>query len=275
MIDIPDKITHSLSKETLGALNHRCGQPLTRDTIRSLNGESSGITGRVCLGSSAPSERAEDRRPAAHTCLEGQTVEEIHQGKALPKLTVPTMRHPLRKGQKVSIDPQDRGLTKLEASFGWNMQDARCDMDVSAFLITGNGKVSDDSWFVFYGQSDSPDRSVHFAKDTSGRNREIISVDFEKLDPTIQKIVFVLTINEAFEKNLNFSMIQDAYIQLFDGSTNQEIVSYYIEEYYPNVTSMTIGELYLHNGKWKFNPVGNGVHHDLAGQCAIYGVEIE
>ena len=155
------------------------------------------------------------------------------------------------------------------------MQDARCDMDVSAFLITGNGKVSDDSWFVFYGQSDSPDRSVHFAKDTSGRNREIISVDFEKLDPTIQKIVFVLTINEAFEKNLNFSMIQDAYIQLFDGSTNQEIVSYYIEEYYPNVTSMTIGELYLHNGKWKFNPVGNGVHHDLAGQCAIYGVEIE
>ena len=141
MIDIPDKITHSLSKETLGALNHRCGQPLTRDTIRSLNGESSGITGRVCLGSSAPSERAEDRRPAARTCLEGQTVEEIHQGKALPKLTVPTMRHPLRKGQKVSIDPQDRGLTKLEASFGWNMQDARCDMDVSAFLITGNGKV--------------------------------------------------------------------------------------------------------------------------------------
>ena len=107
------------------------------------------------------------------------------------------------------------------------------------------------------------------------QNLGLTRVDFEKLDPTIQKIVFVLTINEAFEKNLNFSMIQDAYIQLFDGSTNQEIVSYYIEEYYPNVTSMTIGELYLHNGKWKFNPVGNGVHHDLAGQCAIYGVEIE
>ena len=31
---------------------------------------------------------------------------------------------------------------------------------------------------------------------------------------------------------------------------------------------------YLHNGQWKFNPVGNGVHQDLAGQCRIYGVEI-
>ena len=38
--------------------------------------------------------------------------------------------------------------------------------------------------------------------------------------------------------------------------------------------SMTLGELYLHQGQWKFNPVGNGVHMDLAGQCALYGVTL-
>ena len=37
---------------------------------------------------------------------------------------------------------------------------------------------------------------------------------------------------------------------------------------------MTLGELYLHQGQWKFNPVGNGVHMDLAGQCALYGVTL-
>ena len=129
MIDIPDKITHSLSKETLGALNHRCGQPLTRDTIRSLNGESSGITGRVCLGSSAPSERAEDRRPAARTCLEGQTVEEIHQGKALPKLTVPTSGIRYEKDRRFPL------IRKTEDSQNWKLPlDGICKMHVVIWM---------------------------------------------------------------------------------------------------------------------------------------------
>ena len=37
---------------------------------------------------------------------------------------------------------------------------------------------------------------------------------------------------------------------------------------------MTLGELYLRKGEWRFNPVGNGVSMDLAGQCAVYGVNI-
>ena len=269
MIDIPDKITPPLSRATLGELNQRHRQPLTRATVGCLNGEP------VRSGGSVPSGTADDRRPAARAYSAGQAGEPAHQGAALPKLAVPPMRHPLRKGQKVPLDPQNSGLTRLKVCFGWNVRDTRCDMDASAFLVAGNGKVPDDSWFVFYGQTDSPDQSVRFETDGSGRSREIIHVDIGRLASSIQKIVFVLTINEAFEKNLNFSMTQDAYIQLLDGSTGQEIVSYCIEEYYPNVTSMTIGELYLHNGSWKFNPVGNGVHQDLAGQCAVYGVEIE
>ena len=37
-----------------------------------------------------------------------------------------------------------------------------CDVDVSAFLLGANQKVLGDSWFVFYGQPQSPDRSVSF-----------------------------------------------------------------------------------------------------------------
>lgn len=265
MINIPDKVTPPLSRATLGTLNQRHGQPLTRATVGCLNKA-------PATSGSAPSGTAGGQRARAYSG--GQAGEAARQGTALPKLAVPPMRHPLRKGQKVPLDPQNSGLTRLKVCFGWNVRDTRCDMDASAFLVTGNGRVPDDSWFVFYGQTDSPDQSVRFETD-GGRSREIIHVDIGRLAPSIQRIVFVLTINEAFEKNLNFSMIQDAYIQLLDGSTGQEIVSYCIEEYYPNVTSMTIGELYLHNGNWKFNPVGNGVHQDLAGQCMVYGVEIE
>ncbi len=58
-------------------------------------------------------------------------------------------------------------------------------------------------------------------------------------------------------------MIKDAYIQITDAS-NTELVSFKMDEYYSNVTSMMIGEIYQHNGIWKFNAIGNGVSRDLA-----------
>ena len=38
---------------------------------------------------------------------------------------------------------------------------------------------------------------------------------------------------------------------------------------------MMIGEIYQHNGTWKFNAIGNGVTRDLAGLCALYGVQVQ
>lgn len=145
-------------------------------------------------------------------------------------------------------------------------------MDVSAFLLGSSGKVIGDSWFVFYGQTESPDHSTVFHVE-DGADRESISVDFTKLDTSVARIVFVLTINEALEKNLNFGMLQDAYIRIMD-SAGAELVSFKMDEYYSNVTSMMIGELYLHNGAWKFNAIGNGVAKDLAGLCEMYGVQV-
>ncbi len=48
-----------------------------------------------------------------------------------------------------------------------------------------------------------------------------------------------------------------------------------MDEYYSNVISMMIGEVYLHNGNWKFNAIGNGVAKDLEGLCGLYGVQVK
>lgn len=94
-----------------------------------------------------------------------------------------------------------------------------------------------------------------------------------RLNPGIKKIVFVLTINEAFTYHLNFSMVKDAYIRLLEPDTGRELYSFRLTDYYANVTSMMLGELYLYNGTWKFNAVGNGVAKDLEGLCGLYGVQ--
>lgn len=183
---------------------------------------------------------------------------------------VPALLNKVPKGQKIPLSVGSSAA--VDACFGWNVTDSRCDVDVSAFLLGANGKVIGDSWFVFYGQELSPDRSTKFVGD-GGTDREIIRIDFTKLNPDVKKIVFVLTINDALRDRLHFGMLKDAYVRIMDKS-GRELASFMMSEYYNNVISMVIGEIYLHNGAWKFNAVGNGVAQDLAGLCEMYGVQV-
>ena len=104
---------------------------------------------------------------------------------------------------------------------------------------------------------------------------EVFDIDTATLNPSVVKIVFVMTINHALENALNFRMLKDAYIQIVDPVNSTELVSFLVEEYYDNINSMMMGEIYLHNGAWKFNAIGNGVNRDLAGLCEFYGVAVE
>ena len=185
---------------------------------------------------------------------------------------IPQLLKPIQKGQKVTLGV-GIPLTALKVCFGWNSTNAACDVDVSAFMLGMDGRVIGDEWFVFYGQTNSPDNSTIFRMD-NGADREIIDINLQTLNPTVKKIVFVLTINEALEKRLHFGMMKDAYVRILDPHTNSELVSFKMTDYYSNVISMMIGEVYQHNGTWKFNAVGNGVAKDLMGLCELYGVQV-
>ena len=192
---------------------------------------------------------------------------------AAARKPIPPLQKMMQKGQKVALTSQTPPRV-IKACLGWNTTNAQCDVDVSAFLLDGTGKVPGDDWFVFYGQTESPDHSTVFCPENTV-DRESITVHLDKLNPSVKKIVFVLTIHEALEKNLHFGMVQDAYIRILNDDSQEELVSFQMDEYYTNVISMMIGEVYLHNGIWKFNAVGNGVAKDLSGLCGLYGVQVE
>lgn len=186
---------------------------------------------------------------------------------------MPPMLMPVARGQKTALRLQECGCARIRFGFGWDANDSRCDVDASAFLLSENGRVLSDEGFVFYGQQTSSDGSVRF-QPSGADDRETITVDTARIDPRIRKIVFVLTIDEALTQKLHFGMLQNVYLRILDDRDGREILSYPLGNAFENVTSMTLGELYLHQGQWKFNPVGNGVHMDLAGQCALYGVTL-
>ena len=184
----------------------------------------------------------------------------------------------LKKGQKTSLSQMNPNLSEIQVCLGWDILNQACDLDASAFMLGANDKVIGDDWFVFYGQPTSPDGSItHLGDSTDGAGAgddEIINVNLAKLNPSVQKIVFIVTINEALEKRLNFSMVANAYVRVLDKSTGKELVKFMLTDYFATVTSMVVGEVYNKGGQWRFNPVGNGFAEDLAGLCGVYGVNV-
>ena len=187
----------------------------------------------------------------------------------------------LQKGEKYSLTKNNPSSTNLRVGIGWDFSAAvDYDVDIEAFMLNEREVVPDDSWIVFYGQLKSPDNAVVHRGDSSsgtnfGADCEQIDVNLSIIDKRISKIAFVVTINEAKLHGYNFSGMKNAHIRLSDVKTGKEIVRYQLTDYYKEVVSMVVGELYFRNGEWRFNPVGMGTGDDLEGLCNRYGIEVK
>ena len=90
----------------------------------------------------------------------------------------------------------------------------------------------------------------------------------------VSKIVFTVTIYDAPARNQNFGQVQNAFIRIYDPTTNDELLRYDLTEDFSIETALVIGELYRHNGEWKFSAVGAGYQGGLEALCRTYGVNV-
>ena len=187
----------------------------------------------------------------------------------------------LSKGQKFNLATVNPNLDFIEVGLGWDAPMSGAipyDLDAEAFMLGANGKVLSDDWFIFYNQPNSPDGSCNHLGDSSNGagagDDEVIQLQLSRVNPQVQKIAFVITINEALQRRHNFGGVQNAYVRVTDKSTGKEMIRFNLTDCYKEVTSMTVGELYRKDGTWRFNAVGQGLNTDLAGLCGFYGVNI-
>lgn len=174
----------------------------------------------------------------------------------------------LQKGQKIDI-----GLSNISVGLGWNPAEgtgATFDLDASAFLIDSSRLIPAEGYFVFYGNTDSPDSAVHHTGDdptggnSDGGDDETIEVDLNKVSASIQEILFVVTIHEAAQKRQNFGQVRDSYIRIVDNTGGNEIAKYELGEDFSIETAIEFGRLYRKDSKWKFEASGIGYKEDLA-----------
>ena len=189
----------------------------------------------------------------------------------------------LQKGQKIDLTKGKAGLSSLIVGLGWDpvkksgglfgfFKQENIDCDASVLMLDENDKIHSASDVIYFGNKTSRCRSViHSGDNITGEgdgDDEQIFVDLSKVPSNIHKLVFVVNIYACVERKQHFGMIQNAFIRIVDRSTNSELAHYNLTDDYSGLTAIFPGEIYRHNGEWKFSAVGEGTRDNAIDQIA-------
>jgi tellurium resistance protein TerD len=185
----------------------------------------------------------------------------------------------LQKGGNVNLSKEDPTLKRVIIGLGWDPRSsdgATFDLDGSAFLLRGDGKVRGDNDFIFYNNLVSSDGSVkHTGDNRTGQGEgddERIEIDLARVPPEIERIVVSVTIHEADVRKQNFGMVARAFIRCINAEGEREIARYDLSEDGSTETAMIFGELYRYGAQWKFRAVGQGYNGGLGPLARSLGV---
>ncbi len=187
----------------------------------------------------------------------------------------------LSKGGNVSLSKEEPGLSRILIGLGWDTRTTDgtdFDLDASAFLLGAGDRVRGDADFIFYNNLRSADGSVeHTGDNRTGEgdgDDEALKVDLATVPSDVQKIGVSVTIHEGEQRRQSFGMVSNAFIRVVNDVTGREIARYDLSEDASTETAMIFGEVYRHNGEWKFRAVGQGYKGGLAPMARNFGVNV-
>lgn len=178
----------------------------------------------------------------------------------------------LGAGQKLGVS--DFGINDNKLVIGVELEyiSSEFEVDFSMFLLDESGKSSEDN-FIFYGNKISKDASVKIDDDMSlgilkGFD-SVISIDLNKVDPSIKRISLTGTL---YDESNKFGNLKSGSISLISTSKH-EALNYKFTEKLNNENAIVICDLYLHNGNWKLQGIGQGFNGGLSALCNNFGVD--
>lgn len=200
----------------------------------------------------------------------------------------------LQKGQKVDLTKGNASLNRIMVGLGWDPIEQKSskgglfgglfgggggsssnfDCDASVIMLQ-NDKLVDKQDLIYFGKTTSNCNSVkHSGDNLTGEGEgddETIMVELNAIPAKFNKLVFVVNIYDAHKRKQDFGMVRNAYIRVVNPSNNEELIRYNLSENYSGQTALITGELYRHNGDWKFGAVGSAtMDKGLTEICARY-----
>lgn len=140
-------------------------------------------------------------------------------------------------------------------------------LDVSALLLTADGKVRSDEDFIFFNQPSGPGVTY---RSGGGSAPDSITVDTASVPPGIERIVVTASPDAAGQ---SFQGIEPtATVRNADGGA---VISTFTPPQLGTETALVVVEVYQRGGVWKVRAVGQGYANGLAGIATDFGVSVE
>lgn len=186
----------------------------------------------------------------------------------------------LVKGQKVDLTKAHPGLKQLKIGLGWDVSqtDSSIDLDAVALLVGAEGKVDGKENLIFYNNLTGGGTAVQLTKDNrtgaGSGDDEQLTIDLEKIPAGIKKVALAITIYDGAAKKQDFGGVSNAYVRIEDGQNRKELCRYDLGKEFNADLTLLAGEVYLHNGEWKFSAIGQSVSGDLQELCRQFDFEL-
>jgi tellurium resistance protein TerD len=146
---------------------------------------------------------------------------------------------------------------------------------VATILCNSSGKALSDAHFVFFNQLSSPELSVTQLARAVGQDIEQVEIDLSAVPTEVSRIVVVTYINEGNAARRTLGQLREARVRVLNLADNTELVrSENLATGLHNETGLALGELYRHEGGWKFKVIGQGYGNGIRALAADFGIAL-
>lgn len=158
----------------------------------------------------------------------------------------------------------------VRAVLDWTAGPGVPDVDASALLLSGDGRVRSDADFVFYNQPAHASGAVRHAGKQAGPGpaSDALDVDLARVEPAVERIVLCASADGG-----TFGQVPGLRLRLLDARNGAEIARFDMGA--TTETAFLGGELYRREGVWKFRAVGQGWNSGLAGLATDFGITVD
>lgn len=184
----------------------------------------------------------------------------------------------MKRGANVSLTREIPGLKGLVVGVKWNAGSETVladNMTLATILCGADGRALSDEHFVFFNQLASPDLSVQQLDQAMGGDQEQVEIDLTSVPPQVERIVVVVYVNDGPAHKRTLGQLRSCVVRVLNLDGNTELVrSEELASTLQSETGLTLGEVYRHNGDWKFKVLGQGYAKGIAGIASDYGLTL-
>lgn len=184
----------------------------------------------------------------------------------------------MKRGSNVALTREIPNLTGLVLGVRWDAGSERALSDnlvVATILCDEHSKALSDEHFVFFNQLTEPSMTVSQLEQAMGNDDEQIEIQLSAVPVEVSRIVVVLYLNEGMGLRRSLGQLRECVVRVLNLAGNSELVrSENLANALDGETALSLGEVYRHQGGWKFKVIGEGYSTGIAGLAKDYGITL-